>query len=314
MKQYDILIPGNYSCDMIFRDIDGKPELGTNLYSEHFNIVSGGVTNTIVALRRLGINVGWLTEAGNDIFSRFILEYAENEEVDTSLIIRLKESTRRITVALSYPEDRAFVSYIQHNPDVIDLVLSYGDKIEYSHIHFAELLVDPRMPDLLRHCKERNVFVSSDCQYHEHTLKDPLVREIISLFDLFIPNAQETQALTETENLEDGAKVLSEIVPYLIVKEGGDGAHAFHGETHIFQEALDVESRDTTGAGDVFNAGVLAAKIAGHDLTTCLRWGIVAGGMATQGPGGTATAPNREELQKRLRELDEEVVTTSDET
>src|SRR5690606_28864977 len=97
MKQYDILIPGNYSCDMIRRDIDGKPELGTNLYGVHFIVVSGGVTNTIVALRRLGISVGWLTEAGNDIFGRFILEYAENEGVDPSLVIRLKESTRRIT-------------------------------------------------------------------------------------------------------------------------------------------------------------------------------------------------------------------------
>lgn len=309
MKRYDILIPGNYSCDMVFREIDGYPELGKNLYSQHFDIVPGGITNTVFALQRLGTKVGWLTEAGNDLFSRFIIGQAELEGVDTSLIDRREESMRRITVALSYPEDRGFVSYVEHEPDVIDLALRHGNDVEYGHIHFARLHVDPRMPDLLRRRRERGVFISSDCQHHEHTLDDDLVREILSLVDLFIPNGKEAQELTGRDSLEDAARTLNDIVPNLIVKEGGEGAHAWYDGKHVYQEALDLTPRDTTGAGDVFNAGVLAAHIAGHDFKTCLRWGVVAGGLATQGPGGTATAPTREELEQRLRELDAEAAT-----
>jgi sugar/nucleoside kinase (ribokinase family) len=309
MKRYDILIPGNYSCDMVFREIDGYPELGKNLYSQHFDIVPGGISNTVFALQRLGTKVGWLTEAGNDLFSRFIVDQAEVEGVETSLIRRRDQSMRRVTVALSYPEDRGFVSYIESEPDVIDLALQHGSDVEYGHIHFARLHVDPRMPDLLRQCRERGIFVSSDCQHQENTLKNDLVREVLSLIDLFIPNSKEAQELTGTDTLDDAAQALREIVPNLIVKEGGDGAHSWSEGKHVYQEALDLTPRDTTGAGDVFNAGVLAAHIAGHDIKTCLRWGVVAGGLATQGPGGTATAPTREQLEIRLRELDEEAAT-----
>ena len=307
MAKYDILIPGNYSSDMIFRDIDGYPELGKNLFSQRFDIVPGGITNTVFALRRLGVNVGWITECGTDIFSRFILAQAEHEDVGTSLIVRREESARRITVALSYPEDRAFVSYTEHEPDVIQMALDLDDEVEYSHIHFARLHVDKRMPKLLRRCRDRGIFVSTDCQHHEETVSDPLVREILSLVDMFIPNEKETQELTGTDSLEEGAKVLSDIVPYLVVKQGGEGAHAWFDGRHIFQEAMHLKPSDTTGAGDVFNAGLLAAHISGQDLATCLRWAVVAGGLATQGPGGTGTAPDRRQLEEKLRELQEPV-------
>jgi sugar/nucleoside kinase (ribokinase family) len=312
MKRYDILIPGNYSCDMIFRDIDGYPELGKNLFSQYFDIVPGGISNTVFAMRRLGINVGWLTECGNDIFSRFILAQAELEHVDTSLILQRKESIRRVTVALSYPEDRAFVSYTEDEPDVVEMALNQGDDVEYSHLHFARLHVDARMPGLLRRCKARGVFISTDCQYHEHFIDDPLVREILSLTDMFIPNEKETQELTQTNSLEEGAKILADIVPCLVVKQGGEGAHAWHDGKHIFQEAMHLKPSDTTGAGDVFNAGLLAAHIAGHNLATCLRWAVVAGGLATQGPGGTTTAPNREQLEAQLRKLQEKAEHSTD--
>lgn len=303
MKQYDILIPGNYSADMIFRDLNGQPELGENLFSRYFDVVPGGISNTVFALQRLGIHVGWLTEAGNDMFSQFVIHRAEQEGIDTSLILRRDESMRRVTVALSYPEDRAFVSYTEREPDVIELTQQLDDSITYSHLHFARLHIDARMPDLLRRCRERGIFVSTDCQHHEYTLDDPLVKDILSLTDLFIPNAKEAQELTQTNSVSAAAKELRQIVPNLIIKEGDKGAHAWYEDRHVFQEALELKSRDTTGAGDVFNAGVLAAHIQGYNLETCLRWGTAAGGMATQGPGGTTTAPDREQLERKLKEL-----------
>lgn len=39
---------------------------------------------------------------------------------------------------------------------------------------------------------------------------------------------------------------------------------------------------DTNGAGDAFVAGMLAARLDGHDLAVCLGWGAVAGALCVQ--------------------------------
>jgi sugar/nucleoside kinase (ribokinase family) len=61
-----------------------------------------------------------------------------------------------------------------------------------------------------------------------------------------------------------------------------------------------VEVVDTTGAGDAFNAGFLAALLRDRPLETCLRYGIICGGLSTTKRGGTAALPKLEELKKYL--------------
>ena len=60
--------------------------------------------------------------------------------------------------------------------------------------------------------------------------------------------------------------------------------------------ALAVDVRDTTGAGDCFNAGYLYGHLAGQDLPGCLRRGNICGGLATVSRGNNAlpTAPQME--------------------
>jgi hypothetical protein len=45
---------------------------------------------------------------------------------------------------------------------------------------------------------------------------------------------------------------------------------------------------DTTGAGDAFNAGFLAAWLDRLDWATCLRTAVAAGGLATTGLGAAS--------------------------
>lgn len=300
MAKYDILIPGHYVCDIVFTGINGHPELGKNLFSEGLSIVPGGVVNTVIALQRLQANVGWIGAVGDDTFSRFMLYHADKENLDTGMLARMDTPLRFVTVALSYPEDRAFISYHDESPDLLDMVLARLNEVDCPHLHFGELFVDERMPDLLKRCHEKGMFISSDCQYGEETLDSPLVCNIISSLDMFIPNASEVKALTGIDDLDKAARKLTEFVPYLVIKDGKHGAHAYHEGAHYHQESIDVEPFDTTGAGDVFNAGFLAAHLKGYDVQICLQWAVLAGGFATQGPGGTSTAPTLEQLQFHL--------------
>lgn len=205
-----------------------------------------------------------------------------------------------MTVAISYPKDRAFVTYVDHAPNAIELLIESMDKLTFKHLHFTGLPLDPRTPEVLQQVRARGISVSMDCQHRPVTLAVSPVREILSQVDIFMPNASEARRLTERDSLDDAVERLREIVPFVVVKDGANGATAWRGYQRLHAPALRVEPLDTTGAGDVFNAGFLAAYFDNKDLMTCLRWGNVCGGMSTQGYGGTATAPTREQVEARL--------------
>jgi sugar/nucleoside kinase (ribokinase family) len=201
---------------------------------------------------------------------------------------------------MSYPNDRAFVTYIDPSPDLLDKVRAAVEADECAHLHFTGLRVDERMPGLLRACRQRGITVTMDCQHRPETLDDPLVREMISLVDVFMPNADEAMNLTRTQDVDSAARALRGVVPLLLIKQGERGVQAWRGDEHYFVPSMKIEVIDTTGAGDVFNAGFLAAYRAGIDLPTCLRWGNICGGLSTTGYGGASAAPTREIVQAHL--------------
>src|SRR5262249_25769124 len=156
--------------------IPGFPALGTELYTQNLMVVPGGCLNTVTALRRLGINVGWMGAIGNDIFSRFIDDWVTQENIARDWIAHHDEPFQRVTVALSYPTDRAFVTYVSISPDLLDKVREAVEAEECAHLHFTGLTVEPRIPDLLRACRQSGIVISMDNQHRAETLNSPRVR------------------------------------------------------------------------------------------------------------------------------------------
>lgn len=303
MKHCDILIPGHYFCDVIFTGIPDFPALGTEVYTQRLTVVPGGCLNSVTALRRLGINVGWMGALGNDPFSRIVDDWVTQEGISRDWLAMLDAPFQRVTVALSYPHDRAFITYVDPPPDILDQARQAVEAGECAHLHFTGLLVKAQVPDLLRACRARGVTVSMDCQHRPDTLAQPLVREIISLLDIFMPNAGEAVRLTETDSLDAAADALRALVPLLVIKDGANGAQAWRGGEHVHAPAIPVEVVDTTGAGDVFNAGFLTAYREGRDLLTCLCWGNICGGLSSTGYGGCSAAPTRDVVERYLQNM-----------
>jgi sugar/nucleoside kinase (ribokinase family) len=295
--QYDILIPGNYFCDLIFTGFPAFPALGTEIYTTGLNVVPGGVMNTVIALHRLGVNVGWAGMVGTDFFSRYILETARQEGIDIALLTQQDHLLQRVTVSVSYPQDRAFITYVDQTTSTAEIARSAVTAADFRHLHFTGLTIHPLLPDVLKSCRQRGSTISMDCQHRDETLGSAGVRDILSLVDFFMPNATEAQRLTGTESITAAAAILKEIVPHVLIKDGVNGVHFWHGDDYFHAPALSFTPVDTTGAGDVFNAGFLAAYLNGQDWLTCLRWGNICGGYSTQGYGGASTAPTRTQVE-----------------
>ncbi|SEG27110.1 Sugar or nucleoside kinase, ribokinase family [Nonomuraea solani] len=105
--------------------------------------------------------------------------------------------------------------------------------------------------------------------------------------DLIIPNLDEALLLTDTTTAEDAAERLSETYGTAIVKLGAEGAlAAVNGEVVASSGALSAEVVDSTGAGDAFAAGYLAATLQGVSEEAALQAGCRAGAECVAQVGG----------------------------
>jgi len=92
--------------------------------------------------------------------------------------------------------------------------------------------------------------------------------------DLLFGNEDEIRHLTGCDSLDASIAELERSVKTLVVTKGADGALAVEGGRRVEVAAASVvRVVDTTGAGDLFAAGFLAARCRGRDLAACLDAG-----------------------------------------
>ena len=122
------------------------------------------------------------------------------------------------------------------------------------------------------------------------------------LIDILFANEEELLALTEASDLEAAIAATAPKVALLIVTKGPQGALAIEGGERVEVGAEPVERViDTTGAGDLFAAGFLAARAGGRDLETCLRMGAVAAAEIISHYGARPEADLKALVAERVR-------------
>lgn len=95
--------------------------------------------------------------------------------------------------------------------------------------------------------------------------------------DILFGNEDEVRHLTGCGELADCIESLSRHVATLVITRGAEGAVAVEKGDRAEMAAAPVERIvDTTGAGDLFAAGFLAARCRGRELKACLETGAIA--------------------------------------
>ncbi len=302
-KEYDILVVGDYCVDFIFTGLPSLPVLGNEIVSKQFVQTPGGTCNSVIAMHRLGLNVGWMADFGNDTYSKFIIEKIAKEGIDQNLFVFHECPLRKITVSLSYSQDRAFIAYYDPDPFIpagIKLLPWVRGKLLY----VPGIYTGPGALTNLKILHSRGIKICMDGNSSEfHTLKEKKILKILSKLDLFMANTKELKQLTGISEPEHALQELGKITPIVVIKDGANGAYAIENGKIIHSPSINVEAVDTTGAGDSFNAGFIKAWITGHSINDCLQWGNIVGGLSTTEMGGIGRSILCAEVEKYLHKF-----------
>jgi ribokinase len=139
--------------------------------------------------------------------------------------------------------------------------------------------------------RARNEGMSVSVDPSSAALLTPSFLELAAGADLLLPNAEEAQALTGMDHPERAARRLSERFAEVAVTLGEHGALWTDGDALCrVPAARVVAGSDTTGAGDAFAAGLIAARLDGAQPPEALAAACVLAARAVATPGARPRA------------------------
>jgi sugar/nucleoside kinase (ribokinase family) len=285
MSSYDVLVAGEYYCDLIFADIDAPPRLGDEVTARSLHVRPGGCYTMALGLTRLGVPTAWACDFGTDIFSRIVLDDATRDGIDPIAFRHLRRSAQMVSVAFADRTERGFVTYRESAvvpPDASVLVRTAPRWLLQTFRYTTEWLA------FMSSARDAGARIFGDCSGDRATLDAPGVREFIGLCDVFSPNETETLVLTGESSIDAALDRLVGLCPAIVVKRGAAGATAIVDDIRYDVPAPNVTVVDTVGAGDAFAAGYLAATIRTASIEERLVTAVACGSLSTTAAGNSA--------------------------
>jgi len=276
---YDVLLDGGYFCDLLFSGLPRMPALGSDVFGDAFAMTPGWTYRTALALTRLKVRVGWAVDFGNDLFSKYVMNEAGRAGIAQELFRLHDRPVRRVSAALVFGHDRAFVSFM--DPIEVSSVAPLVEEYRPQWTVLGSLQYGERFHQIVVSARRSGSRVLMDCQDVAVTLATPGVAEAISAVDVFVPNEVEAKRLTGQRRTAEAMRILAGLGPTVVVKRGRHGSVAQLGRFTWHAAPLQVRAESTAGAGDCFIAGFLYGLLSGVDIGEALRFGNVVGGLST---------------------------------
>jgi len=300
---------GNAVADVLARPVDQLAPSGTSQPLEDVALGPGGnCINTAIALARLGVPVRAAAAIGDDRFGQFLRDRVRSEGIDDADLVTLpgaKTSTSIVLIESS--GERRFL----HLRGVSALLSA--EHLNWGHVegarifHYASAFALPAfdaacLEPTLKRARELGCLTSVNICWDVRGRWLNLIQPALAHTDFIFPNRDEGRQLTgESEPAAIAARLRELGVKTVIVKLGAAGCYVESAEGAFTMPGFAVKPIDTTGAGDCFAAGFLAAISRGKSLADAARYANAAGALATLGLGGADSAPTSSHLEEFLR-------------
>jgi sugar/nucleoside kinase (ribokinase family) len=283
-----VTVVGCVQVDLVVTPVRELPPSGATQFVEQMGMRAGGAgANAALALAELGMRPRLIGCLGDDHLGRWMLEQLPGGLGDELLVVA--GGRTGMTVACQAPDrDRTFLTHLGVNA-TWDGSMIPADALASRHVLLCDYFCAPRLQgeaaqELFDTAREAGAQTYFDTAWDPHGWPPQTraeVRALLPSVDVFLPNEAEAHALSGvTDSAHEAARALQAISGgWVVVKLGPRGCLALGPDgAELSAPAPAVPVADTTGAGDAFNAGLVAALADGRAWPEALR---AATGLAT---------------------------------
>lgn len=235
-------------------------------------VPGGSVFNAMVSLARLGTEVCFLSELGNDKVGKLITQFMEENGIDTKYINRYTDGKSPLSMAFLDNENNAeyefYTNYPSNRLDVVWPRIDEDDIVVIgSYFALNSELREP-LTELLDYARDRKAII-----YYDVNFRKSHIHEVMKIMPNLIENLEYADIVKGSRedfinlfNLEGAATVYREKIAFYtptFIHTNGDKevtVIAKCGENKYNTESVSA-SVSTVGAGDTFNAGILWALL-----------------------------------------------------
>ena len=236
----------------------------------------GGASNVSVGLARLGLKAGVVAMLGNDPSSRVIVDEFRKEGVSTRLLGFSKKNRTAYSVILTgFGRDRVVLTYKGSTQE-----LATGLPVKLGRLRSKWIYVSSfhssgeSLKKIFLHAQKNKAKIAFNPGSLELRQGMEKFRKLADGIDVLLMNASEALSLTGSTDIERNLHVLSRIAKIVVITDGAHGVHATDGLDIYSKKPFPVDVLDTTGAGDAFNAGFVAALVHGKTIEDAIDWGM----------------------------------------
>jgi len=237
--------------------------------------VPGGSTfNSMMSLGRMGLNVSFISEVGNDKVGKMILDALRESGVDASSVCSFSDGKSPLSLAfLNSNNDAEYLFYKDYPNNRLEVefpVINADDIVVYGSYFVLNPVLRNKTKAFLEYARECGAILYYDVNFRKNH-----VTERVKLGEAIIENLEfadivrgSTEDFENLYSLSDAARIYKEKIkfycPNFICTQGG-------GEVALFSKAgakryapNKVNVVSTVGAGDNFNAGLVYGLVAGR--------------------------------------------------
>jgi ribokinase len=283
------------------------PKPGETILGDWFKTSPGGKgANQAVAAARLGGDVSIIGRVGNDFYGQEYLKVLSKNHI----------SMQGINMEDGVSTGIAVIGVDSSGENNIVVVPGANSRVDTDYIdsHLEELseceiiLLQLEIPiEAVQYAAVRLKAMGKTIVLDPAPARE-LPEELLQAVDYLTPNEMELGILTgiEVKDEEDFKRaaeaLLARGVGMVIAKLGSKGAYLIdrHGLLHI--PGFDVNTADTTAAGDTFGGGFAVKLALGAGITECIRFANAAAALSTTAFGAQSAMPDMEEVNQLLQQ------------
>lgn len=275
----------------------------------------GAPANVAAQIAKLGQNVAFLGNIGNDSFGNFLVNTLHDLNINDAYISRYGKTTLAF-VQLDNHGERDFEFYRGHD-DEYKLPHQLSQQITHKDIiHFgsATALLGGNLYNsyfqLLDIALDKNAFISFDPNFRDNLISQASIEEyvidckkIISCANLVKMNELELQLISGEDDIDLAIKAISQITNAItIITLGAEGSILVQDNQAIPIASRHTKQVDSTGAGDAFVGTVLAqiAQTPEKPWEEIITIANFAGSYTCQKHGAIPAMPNMEQLMSYI--------------